>query len=346
MDFEHVLTTKITINGVFQDFQLYSGKFYLWLSTNELVVYDWNKWMKHLAFVNRTIYFEPQPTEQLALNIEALEPFKEKAIFFSEPIYDSAIFNHVLYYSDASGFYRYSLIAKEAKKERLSSIPMHQINLSKSGRMALAAGEKGLFEYLVSSYYLFNEPVYQLTPRLVQLSERYTSKSEWQNHDLIHYGANPQVEAYLLKMNEKKGLLQLVSDELSYSTTKNHMASIQELPLSLSLDKPSMDSGVLFSFETDKVTLKKDPLYRSKHIQILTRLETESKEEFDSLDDLVIHETNSLLTISLQNIHLLSLHSLPIINWRIYSRTRNYRNQVHLLYENKVVLYLFTEVKR
>ncbi|SMH31338.1 hypothetical protein SAMN04488700_1251 [Carnobacterium iners] len=257
MDFEHILTTKITINGVFQDFQLYSGKFYLWLSTNELAIYDWNKWVRHLAFVDRTIYFEPQPTEQLTLKLEALEPFKEKSIFFSEPIYDSAIFDHVLYYSDASGFYRYSLIAKEAKKEHLSSIPMYQINLSKNGRMALAAAEKGLFECLVSSYYLFNEPVHQLNPRLVQLSTRYTSKTEWQNHDLIQYGENPQVDTYLLKMSEKKGLLQLVKGEPIYSTIKNHTASIQELPLSLSLDKPSMDSGVLFSFETDKVTLKK-----------------------------------------------------------------------------------------
>ena len=341
MDFEHVLTTKITINGTFQDFQLYSGKFYLWLSTNNLLVYDWNKWMKHLAFIDRTIYFEPQPLEQLTIQLDALEPFKEKSISFSEPIYDSAIFDHVLYYSDPSGFYRYSLISKEATKEQISSIPIFQINLSANGRMALAAGENGLLEYLVSSYYLFNEPIAHLTPRLVQLSTHYTSKTVWKNHDLIQYGKNNKDETYLLNINEKKGLLQLINSE---PINENDASFIQELPLSLSLNEPSMGSGVLFSFETDKVTLKKDPLYRSKNIHILTK--TESDKEIDSLDNLMINATDSFLRVSLHNTNLLSLKTSTIQKWRIYSRTRNYRNQLHVLSDGNVLIYLFTEVKR
>lgn len=346
MDFEHVLTTKITINGTFQDFQLYSGKFYLWLTTNELVIYDWNKWMNYLAFVDRMIYFEPQPTEQLTIQIEALEPFKEKSISFSEPIYDSAIFDHVLYYSDASGFYRYSLISKEAKKERISSIPIFQIDLSTNGRMALAAGDNGLLEYLVSSYYLFNEPITQLTPRLLQLSTRYTLKTEWKKHDLIQYGKANQTDSYFLSFNEKKGLLQLVKDEPMYLIEASNSSLIQELPLPLSLNQPSMDSGLLFAFEMDKGTLKKDPLYRSKNIQVLTKVESEMKTELDSLDDLIISEAHSLLNVSLNSINLLSLTASAVKKWRIYSRTRNYRNQLHVLYKDKLILYLFTEVKR
>jgi hypothetical protein len=345
MDFEHVLRTKITINGDFQDFQLYSGKFYLWLS-NELVIYDWNEWMKHLAYIDRTIYFEPQPTEQLILDLEALEPFKEKSIFFSEPIYDSAIFDHVLYYSDASGFYRYSLISKEAQKECLSLIPVFQINLSTSGRMALAAGENGLFEYLVSSYYLFTEPITQLTPRLFQLSTRYTLKTKWQNHNLIQYEKDNQIELHLLTFNEKKGLVQPVKAEPIYLNEENPANFIQELPLPLSLTQPSMNSGVLFAFEMDKITLKKDPLYRSKNIQLLTKVASEMKKELDSLDDLIVSETGATLNVSLHNHELLCLPSATIKKWRIYSRTRNYRNQLHVLYEHNLSIYLFTEVKR
>ena len=345
MDFEHVLITKIDINGDFRDFQLYSGKFYLWLP-NELAIYNWNKWMEKLAFIDRTIYFEPQPTEQLTLNLEALEPFKEKSIFFSEPIYDSAIFDHVLYYSDASGFYRYSLISKEAQKECLSLIPIFQINLSANGRMALAAGENGLFEYLVSSYYLFTEPITQLTPRLFQLSTRYTLETEWQNHNLIQYGRNAQINHRLLTFKEKKGLVQQINDEPIYSVDGSPTSSVQELPLTLSFTQPSMDSGVLFTFEMDKVTFKKDPLYRSKNIQLLTKTESEMKKELDSFDNLVVSRSDSKLSVALDHHELLFLPSAPIKKWRIYSRTRNYRNQLHILYENNLSIYLFTEVKR
>lgn len=344
MDFEHVLTTKITINGTFQEFQLYSGKFYLWLSTNELVVYDWNKWMKHLAFVNRTIYFEPQPSEQLTVQLKALEPFKEKTISFSEPIYDSAIFDHVLYYSDASGFYRYSLMSKKATKKRISSIPIFQINLSVQGRMALAAGENGLFEYSVSSHYLFTEPITQLSPRLFQLSTRYTSKTTWNKHDLFQYGKN-KTDTHLLNINEKKGLLELITDEPIHSTKRND-SFIQELPLSLSLNEPSMDSGVLFAFEMDKITLKRDPLYRSENIHVLTKAESELKNESDSLDNLLVNATDSFLSVSLHDTDLVSLKASIIKKWRIYSRTRNYRNQLHVLCEDNLFIYLFTEVNR
>ncbi|MGB3161597.1 MAG: hypothetical protein WBA84_10160 [Carnobacterium sp.] len=346
MDFEHVLTTKITIKGVFQDFQLYSGKFYLWLSTNELVIYDWNKWMKHLAFVDRTIYFEPQPTEQLTIDLHELDPFKEKTVSFPEPVYDSAIFDHALYYSDASGFYRFSLISKEAKKEHICSIPFFQINLSTNGRMALSAREKGLFEYLVSSHYLFVEPTVQLTPRLFQLSNRYTARTEWRKHDLIQYGKEIQSGSFLLRMTEKKGLLHFLKEEPIHSTSGGESLVIQELPLPLSLSKPSMDSGILFAFERDTITLKKDPLYRSKNLRLLTKFESDIKKEFDSLDDLIINQTTSLLTVSLYDVALLTLATSTIKKWRIYSRTRNYRNQLHVLAKNNLCVYLFTEVKR
>lgn len=345
MDNEHLLTTKITIKGTFQDFQLYSGKFYLWTEQNDLLVYDWNKWMKQLAFVERPIYFEPQPAEQLKVHLDELEPFKERVISFTEPIYDSAIFDHMLYFSDPSGFYRFSLTQKNAKKEQISPLVVFQINLSATGRMALAAGEKGLFEYLASTHYLFRSTITHLTPRLIQLSANETSKTEWNQHDLIRYEKNNSQNAALLHFKVQKGIITFVEEKTVIDNTIIPVR-IQELPLALSLSEPSMDDGCLFAYETDKRTLKKDPLYRSPSIQLAHAAHSAAKNQVTDLEHLLVQEAEQDLFVSFQNQTLLTCSLLDIKKRRIYTRTHNYRNQLHLLFSDQLVLYLFTEVTR
>ncbi|ALV21946.1 hypothetical protein [Carnobacterium antarcticum] len=346
MDKEHLLTTKITISGTFQDFQLYSGKFYLWTTKNELNIYNWNKWMQQLTSIDRPIYFEPQPTEQLTIKTEELEPFRERTVLFTEPLYDSVIFNHVLYYSDPSGFYRYSLMNKEAEKELIYPLPVFQINLSSSGRMALAAGEKGLFEYLVSHNYLFQQTKHALTPRLFQLSSTYTSRTEWLQQDLIQYGDPSQQETHLLRFVSQKGVLSLTYILPLNQTANDSPLQIRELPLALSFNRPSMNDGSLFAFETDKYKVKKNPFYRSQTIHLLTASHPLSENQATDPDALVVSERNKQLSVTLQDDPILSLPSSTIKKWRIYSRTRYYRNQLHLLFPHELVLYLFTEVKR
>jgi len=60
--------------------------------------------------------------------------------------------------------YRYSLILKRQGKERISSIQFSKLILSTNGEWLELAGDNGLLEYLVSSYYLFKRgPITQLT---------------------------------------------------------------------------------------------------------------------------------------------------------------------------------------
>lgn len=302
--------------------------------------------MQQLTSIDRPIYFEPQPTEQLTINIEELEPFRERTVLFTEPLYDSVIFNHVLYYSDPSGFYRYSLTNKEAEKELIYPLPVFQINLSSSGRMALAAGEKGLFEYLVSHNYFFHQTDPALTPRLFQLSSVYTSKTEWLQHDLIQYGNPAQQETHLLRFAIQKGALRLTNTLPLDQSSKDSPLQIRELPLALSFNRPSMNDGFLFAFETDKHKVKKNPYYRSQTIHLVTASHPLRETQANDPDALIVNERNQQVTVTLQDDPILSLPSSTIKKWRIYSRTRYYRNQLHLLFPHELVLYLFTDIKR
>ncbi|CRH21956.1 Putative uncharacterized domain protein (fragment) [Carnobacterium maltaromaticum] len=98
MEKEHILTTKITINGTFYDSQLYSGKLYLWLETNQLAIYNWNNWMLALNEIERPVYFEPRPSEAMQFDLKDLTPYLERSLAFEEAPIDTAIFNHQLYF--------------------------------------------------------------------------------------------------------------------------------------------------------------------------------------------------------------------------------------------------------
>lgn len=346
MDKEHLLTTKLIIDGHFHDFQLYSGKFYLWTNQKELNVYDWNKWMKQLADVDRPIYLEPQPTEQLHVTIEELIPFLERTISFSESIYDCAIFNHVLYYSDYSGFYRYSLMKNDAQKVQIWEQPVYSISLSAKGRMALSAGEAGLFEYLLSSYYYYGQIDRQKATRVYQLNPHFASKVIWEHHDIVQYGRNRTDLTYLTQFNEQKGQLHVVDTFPVAQLNEASSNQVQEYLLPLSLNPPSMKDGLLFSFEMDHQKVKKDSLYRSKTVRLMIKPPTALGYQQDLSNFLLVIPTSPLFKVALQDDILLEIPNQAIKKFRIYNRTRHYRNQLHVLQNDSLILYLFTEINR
>lgn len=345
MDKEHLLTTKLIIDGHFHDFQLYSGKFYLWTNKKELNVYNWNKWMKQLADIDRPIYLEPQPTEQLYVTIEELTPFLERTISFNESIYDCAIVNHVLYYSDYSGFYRYSLMKNDAQKVQIWEQPVYSISLSAKGRMALSAGEAGLFEYLLSSYY-YDENNRQKKTRVYQVNPYFASKAIWDHHDLIQYGENPTDPTYLTRFNEQKGQLHIIDVFPATQLSENSTNQVQEYLLPLSLNPPSMKDGLLFSFEMDHQKVKKDSLYRSTSVRLMIKLPTVLEHQQDSTDFLLVIPASPYFKVVFQNDLLVKIPNQEIKKFRIYNRTRHYRNQLHILQNDSLILYLFTEINR
>lgn len=347
MDKEHLLTTKLIIDGQFHDFQLYSGKFYLWTNKKELKIYNWNKWLTQLAYVDRPIYLEPQPTEQLHVSVDDLAPFLERTLSFSETIYDSALFNHTLYFSDYTGFYRLSLTKKDTERIRIWEQPVYSISLSTAGRMALSAGDAGLYEYLLSTQYYYEQLERQKVVRIFQLSSHFASHATWDHHNLIQYGKDPVHPAYFIQFNERKGQLHVLDCAPIDSLAENSLhEQLQEYPLPLSLDKPSMQDGYLFSFEMDRTKIKKNALYRSKSIRLELKSAAANDQRMDFSSSLIVDASSPNFKVTLQNKKLLELPAQDVLKFRIYTRTRNYRNQLHILKKESLELYIFSEIKR
>lgn len=342
MEKEHILTTKITINGTFYDSQLYSGKLYLWLETNQLAIYNWNNWMLALNEIERPVYFEPRPSEAMQFDLKDLTPYLERILAFEEAPIDTAIFNHQLYFSDSTGFYSYSLAQLKATKKKLWDLPVLQINIAKNGRMALACGANGLYEYDNTKRFT-DHTADEVAPSIYQLTNQYASRSEWSRNDLIQFGAHLEKADYIcfFHLHEKQIILEKVqaANELTY---KEHV-SIEELPLSLEMTKPLIDEGLLFSFNPLNRQLKKEKQYRSKSLTVKAALSELNQQPPFSLNTIYIKEKQHKLTAQLNDQPILQI-KMDFTKWRVYDRTLYYRNQLHVLTNNACILYLFTEL--
>ncbi|MDT1939678.1 hypothetical protein [Carnobacterium divergens] len=342
MEMEQILTTKITIDGHFQDCQLYSGHLYLWNDQNNLAIYDWNKWMKSLNKVERVVYYEPRSTEYLHSSLADLEPFLEKTLQFNFPILDSAIFKHTLYYSDITGFYAYSLLDPHATKLTLWDEPVQHISVSKNGRIALSAGENGLFEYDATKKWTLQNTSKIPHTGIYLLNASFASSSEWSGNDLIQYGENPLKESFFLTFGKIKKQLHLVSIQPAEPKLQQVGRFIKEFPLPLSLEKQKQNEGQLFSYETKNRKLNQDFQYRSKEIFIKKMPSRLNKSFNQSPQDLSVSEseTESHLLIRWKMSPFLQLPKA--MKWRVYDRSIYYKNQLHILQDDELTLYIFT----
>lgn len=344
MEKEQILTTKFIIQGRFSECQLYSGKLYLWTETNQLTIYDWNKWMKALNQVERPVYFEPFPAEELTIPLASLAPYLERTIEFNEAPHATALFNHQLYFSDSTGFYVYPQQHLKDTITQLWDIPVFDIAISKNGRFALSCKEAGLYEYLATSRFTQHSEK-QVAKGIYQLTDQFASRSEWSKNDLIQFGVHSHHEDFVFSfhLHQQELLLHQVTSAKELFHQKQQL--IEELPLSLSMTKPLSDEGELFSFEPLKRKLEKEKQYRSKSLIVKAALSPLNQQTPFSLNTLYIHENKGELVATL-NEEIFFSFTASFHKWRVYDRTLYYKNQLHILTDKACILYLFTELIR
>ena len=115
---------------------------------------------------------------------------------------------------------------------------------------------------------------------------------------------------------------------------------IKEFPLPLSLEKQKQNEGQLFSYETKNRKLNQDFQYRSKEIFIKKMPSRLNKSFNQSPQDLSVSETESHLLIRWKMSPFLQLPK--VMKWRVYDRSIYYKNQLHLLQDKELTLYIFT----
>ncbi|CZQ80160.1 Hypothetical protein Tpal_43 [Trichococcus palustris] len=341
MELENLLVTRIKIAGSFQNVTLYSGVLYLLKSPTTLYLYDWNKWIQSASIGDVPIYRDPFPSQNIEATLETLNPFFIRAVAFPSALKDFFVYNHVLYYIDESGFWNMSMERQDAVKQRLREGNFLELLLSNKKRVALVAGEKGIYEYLLSPAYSLGLPAVDEEERFYLLDAAPTYHAEWHGHDLLQSDEQGQA-VQLLSFRHSRGQLTLFAKIPATALTAQRIYFSEELPL---FQKDLTPTNALFTFFKHGKSAKKSNPFKQQAVPIYILSHPLFPEVTFSNNVITVSNGEKELVIQLNNAKLLALDKAAILRWHHYDRSRYYRNQLHIVEPEQVILYLFTELE-
>lgn len=372
---------KMTLEGSYWDSYLYEGLLYLFLldgsvkacnwddlstsmsiSHSELLAFniafqqssllyqDHQKRLANDAEVKGVIYnkFSRLNTYDLFVSRQNLDSIlhKQQNNIFPFPHNDIEIYNKKIYVSSKSGVYRSTCSKKNVnpiskKIAKLWDCP--SLNISASyGNLAIASGCEGIFEFEIESVdYVslnrFNEPTC--------ISNHHASQVEWNYYSVL--GSSHISGGVLAFQNQE--------EKTPYNFNDDFILPERNYSFSGSVINASSvfgGNGYMWG--------GKDKIYQSNgnEIKIMHFNPYDKDETFTPLVPIVIQEwkgglvsakvTSFGTVLEFENAMVVVRSDGDIqtivgepVQWRVFSRSKHYENQLHIIYEDRLDIYSF-----
>lgn len=324
MDKSDLLLTNLSIAGSYYDVSLYSGLLYLWNSPKDVSIYHWHKLMNHLTLNQLPIYQEPLTNQSLFMEENDLRPFLFKSLAFNFSVRDSFIFRHRLYFIDEEGFKVCYPENADTTSKLLVRGEFHQAIIGNNYRMILVSHTEGIYEWHKGT--------------IIPWDDTPTFSVEFHDNAILQMDEKGQPIQLLIFESQKREpyLLKKISHE---KLQKNKTFFNTSLDFN-DATAPEVEAINLFQFlSTDKTPSKKAmgnsvPISKMPP-RYLTTL---------TLDDqaLSIEETNNSLTLRLGTEQYIYLNDYN--RYRLYHKSQDYKNHLHLISQNHVSLFMFHEL--
>ena len=410
----------LSIPGDFWDVQIYRGRLYLWHYDGRLSVYDWERlielaypkatrslavnaaWLRGNSLYNPdvlAVFDDPAFRKVLDKQHEELRhdtpvitsEMLEKSLYgvqdnpVSELPTDTEIFNNILYLVTYDGLWsatahrnndRYPVSSKPKKRW---DAQIYSISASQ-GRIALSAGDDGLFEFDVrtgdddtNSGNVYFPGSNDENGSVSQLTGRHSSYADWAfasvystslvgESCLLAFGWQPDPassgrlrrefvreidESEILQTGRVAGLSWGAGDKICgiYGTEVTVMRYVQK-----NVTKPETD--------THKALLVSDRTTTPFSAKAMTdAADRRAESPFDSVGSVPLKEEADVIKAGLAYFGILletpdQLHVFrsddkvwsmagPIVRWRIYPRTKYYENHLHIIVEDAVHIVAF-----
>lgn len=368
---------KISIIGDFIDCQIYRGRLYLWTLDGTLCTYNWNDLVdslyddgkEKLAYTftfkdghylykhSLTEIFEDADFRELLLRKMSvvstkkhiIEPSKLKKFLIQEQDVpggeiptDTEIYNSKLFFINDNGLFQATAHRKEgnpvsSKPSKLWDCKLLSIKANRFPQIALSAGEEGLFELDASDSDSIGFK-HQVEKRIAQISNKHSSFANY-NHLSIYssslvdssfmayYGWKTEGSKYYREyqgeffqdtiFEHKQGLSWGAGDKI-YLANESGIDIVR-----FSNDKKSKDEHKTFSpLDHFKKQIKKEIIGGS------TAYFGNVVEFIDGL--WVVRSDGEITRIN-----------KPVTRWRIYPRSINYENQLHVILDDRLDVYSF-----
>ncbi|MBL7785355.1 MAG: hypothetical protein JNM36_05575 [Chitinophagales bacterium] len=360
---------KITIYGDFWDCQIYMGQLYLWTFDGRLQIYDWDALVmsflekeeeaialryaftngnylygENLQIMNRDSEFKTlllKRFENLSnrnLAIETSKPSIETNNPFAELQTDSDIVNHTLYGITDNGLFSIDTNGSKNKVNKIFDSPFLSIKASKyHKKLALSAGDEGLFQYDI-----------QGTKPVEQVDKRHSLFANWAGQNI--YSSSNVGEDYMVMLGEEKPALNnmgfIATEKEIFKTNENtNREPTAELGCNEKKYLSWASSGKVFRAKEDG-------------IEIVNEVQKGTKVTFSDVKFIPIKtyhkkvigggtayfgtivEYNDALIVALSNGEVYPIEG-DITRWRVYPRSINYENQLHVIFDDRIEIYSF-----
>jgi hypothetical protein len=374
---EHPPAVRLTIPGKFWDSQVYSGTLYLFDMSGGLWTLDWDELVARIRFPetlrvaadlalrgNQRLYeagaqllLQDSEIRRLLQNkfnaLSIMPPWEiglQKERIADNPLpfphNDSEVHYHRLYVGASDGLYTFLSTdnGNSAETIQMSEAPALRI-AAKLRTMAQAAGGDGLFAVQLSEG---NGRSGGARPN-IQVSTLPCATCEWAFNSVVAAGYDNSIYVAPFELTDNEG-----SDRRKRRTqrTFKHIIRDDEIFKEDNPDQRGFSWGAgdrLFRFAEGHIGVieytprtNKAPRFDFKGSIELDDTEMSSDivaaraAPFGS----VIEKDNSLVVLLSSN-HRLDLEGEPT-NWRVFPRSKNYINHLHVIYNDRLEIWAFT----
>jgi hypothetical protein len=359
---------KLTIYGDFWDSQIYSRNLYIFGASGDLYTIDWDKFINdyfskkptlqtiaHVAFIESDLFYthssqilfkDPtianylkqkfiavsQLNIELILNKKTKKYYKHKENTLPFPHADSEIYYSKIYVALKEGVFSEKCGVTHGKSKKLWDAPVYAVSASNSyTSLALSAGGDGLFEMQVKR----NQKNLD-DPSLV--SNNHCSSCSWSDYNINAtsniYGSF--FAAYSKERDEK--------NKRKFSRKLEKVIPASDIFHTSGFSWGSHDKMYMYengSIKTIKYSANKDGSPSFEDIGNLSLQGWKGDVISASVAPFgTIIEFENTIVIIRSDGEITTLHGEPV-NWRVFSNTKLYKNQLHVIYDDRLEIHSF-----
>lgn len=363
---------KLIIPGEYWDSQLYSGYLYLFGDSGDLVAVDWDALISntfseysglemaaHTAFIESNLFYEKgvqlllhdksireilltrfKSLSEMEVEID-LEKVNTQLLTQQDnplpfPHVDSEIYYRKLYVSLKAGAFYLDCNGKNIKNEskQIWDTPTFDITASKSyTTIAFAAGSEGLFQQQIGTR---NNKDEQKKPALI--SRNHCTSCKWADFNI--YATSHTSSAFFASFKKRK-------------SKEDRRKDIRQFDKVISADEIFEGRGFSWGVQ-DKLYI-----YRNNAIDAIKYVSNkDGSPVFKSIGRLPLNqekgdvvsaevapfgtviECENAIVVVQSNDEVVTIPGEPV-NWRVFSKSSHYTNQLHVIYEDRLEVFSF-----
>lgn len=369
---------KITIFGDYYDCQIYRGRLYLWTFDGDILTFDWpaivNSFAKltkdiiglKLSFLKSNFLYNNLLKEifedfefktllsnkfndlnkyKFELQENEIEPFliKKQSNPTNTLPTDTEIYDNKLFYIDENGLFSSSLNFKKNTGNPVNKrftkywdCNLYSITANKYPQIALSGGDEGLFELnLLSGLNVYkNDSIKEVDNKIYQISENHSTFSNYSFLSIYNSSEINQSFMAMFKWNKEtseKEFFEQIEESKIFDSNNNYLS----WGVGDKIYKPTNEGLEIIKFNNKNVN---EPF---KHL---------NDSKFESWQGDIIHGGSSFFGNILEFKNSLKIIQSdgesftidgPITKWRVYPRSKNFENHLHVILDDKIEIYAF-----